>query len=62
MKKPVLRHRQELAEQGVEKTPNEVGEWFDDVTEFFRDGAQIDVPPEDLVEEVERLKEMWRPE
>ena len=51
----IQKHRRELAERGIEKTPEEVGEWFGDLTELFA-AFDIDIPPDELVDAVEELK------
>ena len=60
MTDPIKKHRNELAENGVEQTPAEVEEWFGDVAEFF-DVAQLEVPKDELVDRVKQLKEKLFP-
>jgi hypothetical protein len=60
MKAPILKHRQELAEQGVEQTPKDAQEWFDDATTLFK-ACGVDVPPEELTDVVDKLKDELPP-
>ena len=55
MTDPILHHRNELAEQGTEKTPAEVQDWFSDADELLQ-AFGVDVPPEELVDVIEELK------